>query len=127
MLDRGTLHLPFGSAELPDALRSRLRSSSGEVVAGLRPEHFGDANGDVPSGAISFRTRIDLVESLGSEVHAHFETTDGVLCARIALPTPVRGGENADLLLDTTRISLFDAASEESLLTPAPAIPGSMS
>jgi multiple sugar transport system ATP-binding protein len=123
-LERGTLHLPFGSVALPHEVRARLRDgASGDVVAGVRPEHFADAGGPVPAGALTFATRIDLVESLGSEVHAHFETVDGVeLCARIALPTPVRGGENAALLLDATRISLFDADTEESLLAPgAPA------
>jgi multiple sugar transport system ATP-binding protein len=121
-LERGTLHLPFGSIELPDAVRARLRPDvgSGPVVAGVRPEHFGDANGTAPEGALAFRTRIDLVESLGSEVHAHFPAADGgpVMCARIALPTPVRGGEVAGLQLDVTRVALFDPVDERSLLAP---------
>jgi multiple sugar transport system ATP-binding protein len=125
-LERGTLHLPFGSVELPEAVRARLRGdASGDVVAGLRPEHFGDAVGGAAAvpGTLTFAARIDLVESLGSEVHAHFQTRDGDdLCARIALPTAVRGGATAELALDATRISLFDAETEESLLAPgAPA------
>ena len=118
-LERGTLHLPFGSVALPDELRARLTTTTGDVVAGLRPEHFAGANGHVSPGCLKFATRIELVESLGSEVHAHFETSDReVLCARIAQPTSVRAGENAELVLDGTRVSLFDAETEQSILAP---------
>jgi multiple sugar transport system ATP-binding protein len=134
-LERGTLQLPFGAVELPENVRARLRSDAGgKVIAGLRPEHFSDflsgGGAATPAGHVSFATRIDLVESLGSEVHAHFDASGDVLCARIALPTPVRGGDQAQLLLDCSRISLFDAATEASLLAPgtaAPALAGAAS
>jgi multiple sugar transport system ATP-binding protein len=129
-LERGTLQLPFGTVELPEDMRARLRTGAdGKVIAGLRPEHFSDLAADTaPAGHVSFATRIDLVESLGSEVHAHFDASGEVLCARIALPTRVRGGDQAQLLLDCSRISLFDAETEASLLAPGtPALAGAVS
>src|SRR3954454_6447280 len=74
-----TLKLPFGDAPIPQKIRAGLQSAKGgggarEVIAGIRPEHFEDANveGDVPD-RLKFRTRVDVVESMGSELYVYFD------------------------------------------------------
>ena len=75
-LERDTARLPFGDAPLPAGLRARLarRPDDGEVIAGLRPEHFEDAavEGSQPD-RLRFRARIQSVEWTGAELYAYFE------------------------------------------------------
>ena len=71
------IHLPIGDVRIPDELRHRLESGPGDgrkgVVAGLRPEHFEDAAlvPDRSKGTV-FKTKIDVLESMGSEYYAYF-------------------------------------------------------
>ena len=37
------MKLPFGDAPLPEGLKGTVGSESREVIAGMRPEHFEDA------------------------------------------------------------------------------------
>src|SRR5688572_9815672 len=78
-IEGDTLKLPFGDAPLPEKLRAALQASSKgggarDVIAGIRPEHFEDAavepEGD---GRMKFRAKIDVVESMGSELYAYFD------------------------------------------------------
>jgi multiple sugar transport system ATP-binding protein len=116
-LEGSTLHLPFGSLALPEAVADRVTGDGGDVIAGLRPEHFVDPRSPDAAGGLRFTTRIDLVESLGSEVHAHFLTEDGTeFCARLPSAVAVRAGESAELVLDGAHICLFDPASGESIV-----------
>ena len=61
--------LPFGKVPLPEG-----SSASGQVIAGLRPESFEDATlvGEAKSHGVTFRAKIVLVESMGSEKYAYF-------------------------------------------------------
>ena len=71
------VHLPIGDVRIPDELRHRLESGPGGgrrgVVAGLRPEHFEDASlvADRSRG-VTFKVKIDVLESMGSEFYAYF-------------------------------------------------------
>src|SRR3954449_6628803 len=79
-LEGDQLHLPFGTMSLSDKLRASLKSAPGggggarEVIAGIRPEHFEDAAiaGDEP-GRMKFRAKVDVVESMGSELYVYFD------------------------------------------------------
>src|ERR671917_420371 len=75
-LEGETLHLPFGSTPIPDKMRSALKEGGGarEVIVGVRPEHFEDATveGEGP-GRMKFRAKVDVVESMGSELYAYFD------------------------------------------------------
>src|SRR3954471_16987326 len=66
--------LPMVDAPLESKMRDALSGASG-LIAGIRPEHFEDAAlvGDdkKPLGR-TFKATIDLVESMGSELSAHF-------------------------------------------------------
>ena len=129
--------LPFGKVPLPD----RASNASGQVIAGLRPESFEDATlvGDAKSHGITFRTKIVLVESMGSEKYAYFsvgseqiESQELDELARDAGLEEVPGGgdqvvarldaaseaerdSETELWVDATKLHLFDQDSGESL------------
>jgi multiple sugar transport system ATP-binding protein len=147
LLEDNILHLPFGNVPLEGELRTRLQGDGSErdVIAGLRPEHFEDARfaHDV-ARPLKFRTRIDVVEEMGSELYAFFpvdaqavHTQDldeldedagasalaqegskitGV--ARLDAGSDAHAGGEADLVLDTDRITLF-ARDGRNLMTAA--------
>jgi multiple sugar transport system ATP-binding protein len=142
-----TVHLPIGDVAIPDELRRRLESGPGGarkgVIAGLRPEHFEDAS-LVPdrSKGTSFKAKIDVLESMGSEYYAIFvvaseqvasteleelaediggadlpRTQGGVqVTARLAAESRAQQGQEAELWFDSRRLQLFDPESGDSLL-----------
>jgi multiple sugar transport system ATP-binding protein len=68
----GKLKLPFGEV---DANEIAAGHGDGEVIAGIRPENFEDAEvvGDLQNErGLVFEAEIDLVESLGSDLFAYF-------------------------------------------------------
>ena len=49
--------------------------AKGDVIAGIRPEHFEDAklvDEDARGRGTTFKAKIDVLESMGSELYAHF-------------------------------------------------------
>src|SRR5829696_6628019 len=69
-LEEGTLRLPFGDAPIPAGVNTDKR----DVIAGIRPEHFEDAEfGEDTEGGLRFKTTVDVVESMGSELYAYFD------------------------------------------------------
>ncbi|MGX9295036.1 ABC transporter ATP-binding protein [Tsukamurella paurometabola] len=116
-------------------------NKTGDVVVGIRPEHFEDARLLDPNqrvGGLTFRARVDVLESMGSDKYVHFAVpaddarTDvlGDLNAGQQLPPPAgvdeivarlsadsgaaRGAE-VDLYYDPTKIAVFDAATGRNL------------
>jgi multiple sugar transport system ATP-binding protein len=137
-IEGDSLRLPFGIAPLPHgATNGSLPASSAgrEVIAGIRPDHLCDTeltNGH--AGRLRFRTRLELVESTGSELYAYFpapvataerraiarvaERSDLAvaepgfdapqLTARLDPGSRARAGEEIELAVDPARIKLFD-------------------
>ena len=134
--------LPMVEAPIDSGMRSALTGAS-SLIAGVRPEHFEDAAlvGDdkKPLGR-TFTARIDLVESMGSELYAHFKVEhQGVdseelaelaadsgaadvpggggdtVVARLDPEASVRQGEETELWVDTSRIHFFDTADGRTL------------
>src|SRR5215217_8122326 len=133
-----TVKLPFGDVQLPSELHDRVRDAHGRrLIAGIRPEHFEDAKltGEALDRGSTFRAQIEVLESLGSELYAHFtvqsdETIDsaelrelaqdagggeipmegdeGRIVARLDPASQVKQGEEAELWVDATRLQLFD-------------------
>jgi multiple sugar transport system ATP-binding protein len=145
-IDGESVRLPIGSVRIPDELRRRMQAGPGGgrrgVIAGLRPEHFQDAAlvSDLSNGT-SFRAKIDVLESMGSEYYAYFEVAAervssreleelaqdagaadvpssdrNQLVARLDAASRVRQGEEAALGFDARRLQLFDADDGHSLL-----------
>jgi multiple sugar transport system ATP-binding protein len=76
-LSDGKVKLPIGEADVPEGLAG---GREGQVVAGLRPESFEDAEmiGDLrDERGVVFEAEIDLVESLGSDLYAYFHVESG--------------------------------------------------
>ena len=149
-LEGDAIKLPFGDAPLTDQLRQKLQAAKGtdgkrEVIAGIRPEHFEDAaieDRDAPN-RLKFRAKIDVVESMGSELYAYFvvksETLDSDELAELAkdagmedLPSAGTGdsqqviarldaasnaapGREIELSLDAAELKLFDPAGGRAL------------
>ena len=145
-LDGETLQLPFGSMTLPDKLRSELQGARGggggarDVIAGIRPEHFEDAKIEPESPErMKFRAKVDVVESMGSELYAYFDidsnteirsddlaelakdasmedlSTGQHVVARLDSESDAKAGGEIELTLDTTEIKLFDPEGGRSL------------
>jgi multiple sugar transport system ATP-binding protein len=133
-LEGNEVRLPMVTARVTD----RVRELCGDrgVIAGARPEHF-EAAELVPAekrdNGVTFRTTIDVLESMGSEYYAYFDigsddvhteeldelaadagTADvpgggtGQVVARIGSEANVRQGQEAELWLDASKLVFFD-------------------
>jgi len=75
-VDGDTLKLPFADIPLDDGHKRALQSAGtrGDLVVGIRPEHFEDASlvGDQSAHGVVFDAPIEVTESMGSEVYAYF-------------------------------------------------------
>jgi multiple sugar transport system ATP-binding protein len=141
-LDGDTIKLPFGDARVSDDLRQRLQKAPGghkaamEVIAGMRPEHFIDtAVEEAGPDFLRFTAKVDVVESMGSELYVYFEVQhEGVqsselqelaadsgmedlpsrgaggqqIVARLEAQSQAKAGGEVELGLDTSKIKLFD-------------------
>ena len=142
-LEGDTVKLPFDDVRLPEEVRGRLGDERGrDVIAGIRPESFEDASlvGDLRDQGHVLKAKIDLIESMGSELYVYFEIeTEGVdsreleelaadsgaaevpgagtgqVVARLAPESKVERGQEAELWLDTRKMHLFDPQSGERL------------
>ena len=142
-VDGDTVKLPFGDVRLPDELRGAAGEGGGrDVIAGVRPESFEDASlvGDLRDRGHVLKAKIDLIESMGSELYVYFEIeTEGIdsqelqelaadsgaaevpgagseqVVARLAPESKVARGEEAELWLDTSKLHLFDPKSGKRL------------
>jgi multiple sugar transport system ATP-binding protein len=146
-LDGDNLKIALGTFRLPDGLRRRLQAGPGGgrkgVIVGLRPEHFEDAAlvGDRSQGH-TFRAKIDVLESMGSEFYAYFvveaeqvsakeleelaQDTGGAdlggsrggtqVVARLAAESQARQGAETELWFNTQHLQLFDPESGQALL-----------
>jgi multiple sugar transport system ATP-binding protein len=142
-VDGDSVKLPIGEARISPEARAGVGDGAGrQVIAGLRPESFEDAAlvaADARARGTTFRAKIDLVESMGSELYAYFTTEGGVeseeltelaedagadevpgsgegqVVARLDAASGVRRGEEAELWVDSSKLHLFDPASGRSL------------
>jgi multiple sugar transport system ATP-binding protein len=140
----GLLRTAIGDLAVSDALRRRVKPpprGNGQVVVGIRPEHLEDAAliGDTSRGH-TFKVKVDVLESLGSERYVHFtvrgdraaaqlelaqetaaaefgRSRSGVpVVARVGASSRIRQGQEAQLWVDTTQLYLFDPESGRNLV-----------
>jgi multiple sugar transport system ATP-binding protein len=140
-----SVRLPFETVRLPPERAQRARQASGQLIAGVRPEDFEDASlvgADARALGTSFRAHIELVESLGSELYAHFTVqtdqqiesqelrelaedsgagdvpaagTSGEIVARLDPDSKVQEGQEAELWVNGSKLHLFDSTSGAAL------------
>lgn len=146
-LEGDKVRLPIGEVTLPDELKQKLDAGPGGgrrgVIAGLRPEDFDDASlvGDTSRGT-TFRTKIDVLESMGAEYYAYFVVEServssseleelaqdagaadlphshegSQVVARLDAASKVRKGEETELWFNSWHLHLFDPETGRSLL-----------
>jgi multiple sugar transport system ATP-binding protein len=140
--------LPMVDAPLDGRTRDALKGAQ-SLIAGIRPEHFEDAalvGADKKPLGRTFMATIDLVESMGSELYAHFSVQHGgvdseelaelaqdsgaadvpgggsdTVVARLDPESSVKQGQESELWVDTSRIHFFDASGGRSLTANAAA------
>jgi multiple sugar transport system ATP-binding protein len=142
-LEGDTIKLPFGDVPIPDQIKSKLQGNGNarDVIVGIRPEHFEDAAvaGDAHS-LLKFKTKLQVVESMGSELYAYFDVdaqaqSDQLselaadagmedlpshgdsqqVVARLDAASRAAPGEEAELVLEYDEIKLFDPQGGRSL------------
>jgi multiple sugar transport system ATP-binding protein len=113
--------------------------SNGEVLIGIRPEHFEDASLVEPlarSKGATFTVQVSVLESMGSDNYAHFtveggqassqalseiaadaggQLGSGQLIARLSPESRIGKGQQAELFYDTTKVSVFDQSTGHNL------------
>src|SRR3954469_14318003 len=144
-----TVKLPFGDVRLPSELHDRVRDAHGRrLIAGIRPENFEDVNltGDARDRGTTFKAKIDVLESLGSELYAHFsvksdegieseelrelaqdagggdipmEGGEGSVVARLDPASDVKQGQESELWVDASKLQLFDPEDGRNLMVDA--------
>jgi multiple sugar transport system ATP-binding protein len=147
-IEGDTIKLPFGDAPIPDELRSKIGADAKDrdVIAGIRPEHFEDAAvaDERQITGMKFKTKIDVVESMGSELYVYFDVQgqameseelnelaqdaglhdvpgasggDGAqhVVARLDPQSRATAGQESELILDASQIKLFDPDGGRSL------------
>jgi multiple sugar transport system ATP-binding protein len=150
-VEDGKLRTSLGDFPLTDELRRELEGANTgrDVIVGIRPEDFEDA-ALVPAEArargITFKTSIDVLESIGSDVFVYFNrgrdmqvsnaeldelaadsgSTDTgadaeTVTARLDPATRVREGTDAELWADGAAIHVFDPATGRNLSLAAKA------
>jgi multiple sugar transport system ATP-binding protein len=147
-IEGDTIKTPMGAIPLHDELRRRLQqhgSGARSVIVGIRPEDFEDAR-FAPEGheGWTFDAAIELTESMGSEIYAHFDFegeqleaeelrelqedagtsdvpqsgTSGHAVARVDAGSDVRPGTRTRLSLDVRKLHLFDPSDGASMTRP---------
>jgi multiple sugar transport system ATP-binding protein len=137
---------PLGELRLPDEVRTAIEKGDGgggSVIVGIRPESFEDASlvGDARDRGATFRAKIDLVESMGSELYAYFSVegdrlesqelqelaedagagevpgsgSEGQVVARLDAASKAHRGEELELWVDSTKLHFFDPESGRNL------------
>jgi multiple sugar transport system ATP-binding protein len=140
-----SIRTAMGEVPLHDSVRRALEAHGGggrDVIVGVRPEDLEDA-AFAPEGHAgwTFEAPIELTESMGSEIYAHFSfegqgpeseelrelqedagTADvpqsgasGHAVARLDAASDVRAGQRAKLWLNTEKLHLFDPSDGRSL------------
>jgi multiple sugar transport system ATP-binding protein len=141
----GMLRTPLGDFRLGDRMRRQVEAAGAgrEVIVGLRPENFEDAAlvaSDNRQHGITFRTPIDVLESMGSDVYVYFTRgreqgvtaaeleelardsgradTGGsgdTVVARLDAATGIGEGQDAELWVDARAMHIFDPSSGRNL------------
>jgi multiple sugar transport system ATP-binding protein len=143
-LEGEQIKLPFGDAPIPEAIRGRLQGDgkARDVIVGVRPEHFEDAIVEPEKPGLRFTAPVSVVESMGSELYAYFDVRSGgvqsaelielaedsgiselprqggeeqQVVARLDAASRARPGQQAELVLDTEHLMLFDPENGKSL------------
>ncbi len=140
----GVLRSALGDVPLSDRIRSALESADAprELVLGIRPEHFEDAellDGTARAAGASFTGEVDVVEEMGSDKYVYFTlhggrassaeldelaadsgraevpTDEGQVVTRLSAGSAARENHPVTVWFDPDKIHLFDPTTGRSL------------
>src|SRR6201996_648965 len=144
-VEEGKLRTSLGDFPLTDRLRHEIEAANTarDVIVGIRPENFEDAAlvpAETKARGITFKTTIDVLESIGSDVYVYFArgrdtqvsaaeldelaadsgaadvgADTETVTARLDAATKVREGTEAELWVDGAAIHVFDPATGRNL------------
>ena len=105
------------SLPLAPATAERLKDfGTGPVTLGIRPEHIHMHRPADAAAVAPIKALIEVVEPVGNEIFVYFSTgTSTQFVARFATDRAPEVGKECELLVDTSRIHLFDRTSERTL------------
>jgi multiple sugar transport system ATP-binding protein len=112
--------LKMGSATL-DLKGQRAKTATErkgrDLEIGFRPEDLELANGDVPSGAVRFPAKVEVVEYLGNQELLHADAEGNEIVALVPSDRKVKIGDNVEFAIPQEKLHLFDPETEESLVS----------
>ena len=146
--DDGSLAAVFGQTRIPiprelqESAEDLERFVGGDVVLGIRPEHFEDVElAETTEGTTPLDVEPQVIESMGNEKYVYFGLPKGgeaahtqsidemeseigaggdeageLLVARIAPETGAQEGKQTRLLIHASKIHLFDPETEKAIL-----------
>src|SRR3979411_907720 len=114
-----------------DRLLSEAGASRGqEVIMGVRPEDIKDIRFPGRDGLPKINSKVEVVESMGSEIFVYLNIGGKTLTARMApRSSDIEPGQNVQVAVDTHHPHLFGSTPEEALVssgapaTEGPAVP----
>jgi multiple sugar transport system ATP-binding protein len=136
-----TAKLPFCEVEIAESVVRELEShSASNLMAGVRPEHFEDAELIGDQEGPRFEVEVTILESMGSELYVYFDidaevraeqldelaadtggesaSDSGQIVARLDATSGAKRGERVELWMDPTKLHFFDLESGERIAAP---------
>ena len=87
-----------------------------EVMMGIRPEDVHDEPRYLESfGHCKIKANIEVTELMGAETYLYFNTEGYNFTARVEPTSTARPGDEIDVIIDNTKIHLFDKDTETSI------------
>ena len=133
-IDGETVRLPMVEARLEESVRDTCGSE--RLIAGIRPEDFEHASmvgQDKRENGVTFKIKVDVLESMGSELYAYFKVggaelesqdlqelaedagtaevpgagAENLVVARLDAESGVKEGEETELWMDVSKLHFF--------------------
>ncbi len=112
MADAGEFAVP-----LPSSKAKNFEPYVGrDVIVGIRPENIHDPD-FVPANTESakVRTRVDVTELMGNEILLYLVAGKNTFVARVDPRSKLRVGNEAEVVFNTDKFHVFDAATEQTI------------
>ena len=104
---------PTLTLTIPRARRASYKSlvGRGDLLLGLRPEHFSVARDLPPPGEVPFDTVVNIVEPVGMESFVYFQMADVEICARLPPDCGALEGGPIRLAANLNQMHIIDTRS----------------
>jgi multiple sugar transport system ATP-binding protein len=95
---------------VPDARAARYKTyaNRGQLLFGLRPEHFTERLPNMESHEHGFEATVDLAEPMGPDTLVYLSVAGTQICARVGAQSGARAGARLPLMADTNNMHLID-------------------